>query len=295
MRELLLLIAIDRVLTVLKGFESGQHTACWKRNWLYKGAEMSFSRKCKRLLVAGTVMAVPAALGIVALTANQPQVKGSDHVDTAENAHRPGADLTDLYIYPSPRNANNVVFQMDVHGLIPAGQGGSVSFDPGVLYQFKIDKTGDGVEDLVLQAKFEGTGPNQRVLIAGPVKPAQIGTLSSFRTPYTTTGTINRAFSPTAGMQVFAGARSDPFFLDLDRFLQILPDRGTPSMPYPQPRTTDINTPNPNTPRVNGFRPPGQAKNFFHNLNVLSIVIEMPKALIGNGKIGVWMTTSVAR
>ena len=58
---------------------------------------------------------------------------------------------------------------MDVHGLIPAGQ--SASFDTGVLYQIKIDTSGDNVEDLVIQAKFFGTGI-QQVGIAGPMKPA---------------------------------------------------------------------------------------------------------------------------
>ncbi len=255
---------------------------------------MSLSRKSKRLMATGAVAAVPMALGISALMVSPTQVRGSDHADTAENVSRPGADLTDLFIFPSPRNANNVVFAMDVHPLIPAGKAGTVSFDPGVLYQFKIDTTGDGIEDLVMQAKFEGTGANQRVLFSGPVKPALLGTLSKFTSPYATTGVINRAFSPTPGMEVFAGAREDPFFLDLERFIQIFPDRGT-GLQQPLPRTQDKNTPDPNKPRVNGWRPKGEARDFFRNLNLLSIVVEMPKARIGNGKIGVWITTSVPR
>jgi hypothetical protein len=255
---------------------------------------MPFSRK--KLLALSSAMAVPLAVagGLAINQMRVAPVQASDHADTAENVARIGADLTDLYIYPSPRNANNVVFQMNVHGLIPPGQGRTTAFDPNVLYQFKIDTTGDAIEDLVLQAKFEGTGTNQRVLIAGPVRPSRLGTSSLVMTPYATTGTINQAFSPTPGMQVFAGGREDPFFLDLDRFYQIFPDRRTPIEP-PQPRTQDKNTPEPNTPRVNGWRPPGEARDYFRNLNVLSIVIEMPKARIGNGKIGVWMTTSVPR
>jgi len=255
---------------------------------------MSLSRKSKRLMAAGTVLAVPMALGISALTVSPAKVQGSDHVDTAENVARQGADLTDLYIFPSPRNSNNVVFAMDVHGLIPAGGARAVSFDPGVLYQFKIDTNNDQVEDLVMQARFEGTGQQQRVLFSGPVKPALTGTTSSFSTPYAVTGTINKPFTPRAGIEVFAGAREDPFFLDLDRFNQIFPDRASPTKP-PQPRQTDINTPEPNKPRLNGFRPKGQARDFFRNRNVLSIVVELPKSSISNGKIGVWMTTSVAR
>jgi hypothetical protein len=250
---------------------------------------MSLSRKWKRLLLAGGVMAVPVTLGLT-LT-QQNRVQGSDHADTAENMARPGADLSDLYIFPSPRNTNNVVFVLNCHPLLAPGTAGRVSFDPDVLYQFKIDNTGDGVEDLVMQAKFEGVGPTQRVRISGPVKPSLTGTSSRVEAALPTVGRINSIFQPTAGMTVFAGAREDPFFLDLDRLFQIFPDRQTPLLP-PR-RNNDINTPDPNRPRVNGFRPKGEARDFFRNLNLLSIVIELPKAKLGTGNIGVWMTTSV--
>ena len=49
------------------------------------------------------------------------------------------------------------------------------------------------------------------------------------------------------------------------------------------------NTPQPPT----SFRPPGQAQDFLAGFNVLSIVIELPRAKLGHGKIGVWATTSV--
>lgn len=245
-------------------------------------------RKPYQWAAAAGVLLTPVLLAV-----NANRVQGSDHGDTAENINRIGADLTDLYIFPSPQTPNNVVFVMDVHGLIPAGQASTVSFDPNVLYQFKIDNTGDNVEDLVIQAKFEGTGAQQKVRISGPVKPSSTGTTSVFETQTGTEGTINQIFSPVADMKVFAGAREDPFFFDLDRFYQIFPDRKTPILP--PKRDNDINTPDPNTPRVNGWRPPGEARDFFRNINVLSIVVELPKARIGNGRIGVWMTTSVGR
>jgi len=47
---------------------------------------------------------------------------------------------------------------------------------------------------------------------------------------------------------------------------------------------------NPNQPMALSFRNPGI--DTFANFNVMSIVIEVPKAALGGGKIGVWMTTS---
>jgi Domain of unknown function (DUF4331) len=223
------------------------------------------------------------------------RITASDHADTAENFNRIGADMTDVFVFPSPLNDNNVVVVMDVHGLIPAGQGGSVWFDPQVLYQMKFDTTGDFVEDLVIQTRFVGTGPNQKVVVSGPAEPIMKGTTTVFGRPYPKIGTINNTFSPVTGMQVFAGVRSEPFFFDLNRFYAILPDRMTPLT------GEQINTPSPNAPKVNGFRgfPKGSgfdsapAVDYLANLNVLSIVVELPRTALGGGKIYLWETTSL--
>jgi hypothetical protein len=223
-------------------------------------------------------------------------VRAADAADTAANYERSGADLADAYVFPSPTNANNVVLVMDVHALIPAGQ--SASFDPNVLYQFKIDTTGDAVEDLVIQARFTGTGANQSVVISGPAKPLSTGTTTRFGRPDAVTGTINQTFSPVAGMQVFAGLRSDPFFFDLSQFYKIFPDRETPLTGSQEDFPSIMAA---NTSQANGFRgfPAGSgfntatAADYFANLNVLSIVVELPKSALGGGVIRLWETTSI--
>lgn len=219
-------------------------------------------------------LALVAIAAIVAPIAIVGKSQASDHADTPELVANPGADLTDLYIFPSPQNANNVVFVMNVRPLIKPGEGGSASFDPNVLYQFKLDNTGDAVEDLVIQAKFTGTGANQTVAISGPVRPSRRGTTSVLETPYGVTGRLNETFSPTNGMKVFAGAREDSFFFDLEQFFKILPDRATPLTGQP--------VEDPNRPRETTFRAPGEAVDFFSNggFNVLSIVVEVPKSMI---------------
>jgi Domain of unknown function (DUF4331) len=240
-----------------------------------------------RLALAAGLVLIPALLtSIISL-----RLFASDHGDTAENYNRIGADMTDVYIFPSPQNDNNVVLVMDVHGLIPAGQGPNVSFDQGVLYQIKIDTTGDFVEDLVIQSKFFGTGPAQQVAIAGPMKPLTTGTKGIYGRRNPVLGTINQAFQPDPNGQpnltVFAGVRADPFFIDLERFYQIFPDRMTPLTGKVE------NYPNPNNPQADGFRPPGQAQDFLADLNCLSVVVELPRASLGGGIIRVWETTSL--
>jgi hypothetical protein len=183
-------------------------------------------------------------------------------------------------MFPSPTNPNNVVLVMNVHPLIGPGNGPATSFDPNVLYQFKIDNSGDGVEDLVIQARFTGAGASQKVSIAGPLRPTTTGSSNVAESPWPTVGTINSTFTPTRGMTVFAGAREDPFFFDLDQFFTIFPDRATP--------ITGTPVSNPNAPQATTFRPaPGPgvtnpAQDFLsvHQFNVLSIVVELPKTAL---------------
>jgi hypothetical protein len=239
--------------------------------------------RSKLALAAGAIVVA------VLLIAFSMRIEASDHGDTAENYNRIGADLTDLFIFPSPENDENVVFVMDAHGLIPAGT--TATFDTGVLYQFKIDTTGDNVEDLVIQAKFFGTGASQQVAIAGPMKPLTTGTSSIYGRRDPVLGTFNQPFQPDPdgqpGMTVFAGLRADPFFFDVEQFYSIFPDRMTPLT------GKVVNTPYPNTPQAGGFRPPGQAQDFLADLNVLSIVVELPRTAISSGVIRVWETTSI--
>ena len=237
--------------------------------------------RTRKWAIAGWIAA--GLIPVMAITARQ--ALSSDHADTPAIAAAPGTDLTDVFVFPSATNPNNVVLALCVHPLIPAG--GSASFDPTVLYQFKIDNSGDSVEDLVIQATFGATGAGQSVRIAGPVRPARTGTTSEAMNGHGTTGTLNATFSPTSGMTVFAGLRADPFFFDLDQFFTILPDRAYP--------LSGVLVPDPNVPKATTWRAPGVAQDFLANFNVLAIVVEVPRAKLrgpGNGKIAVWCTTS---
>lgn len=203
------------------------------------------------------------------------RASASDHADTREVVNQPGSDLTDVYFFPSPNNPDNVVLVMNVNPLIPRGGAAGASFDPNVLYQFKFDRNNDAVEDLVIQAKFTGTGAGQTVQIAGPLKPSTSGAVNKFETPYAKTGKLGSIFSPTSGMQVFCGPREDPFFFDLEQFFTILPDRGVPPGLTQPPA-------DPNAPQATSWRPAGTAVDFLSNggFNVLSIVVELPKSML---------------
>lgn len=242
---------------------------------------------------AALITVVLAFVPVVLLT----RAHGSDHADTPAIAAAPGTDLTDVFIFPSPTNNNNVVLTMCVHPLIPSGAGLMTYFDPNVLYQFKIDNVGDNVEHYVIQAKFVGTGSAQQVQISAGA-PARTGTVTTQLKPDSVVGTINTPFTTSGGMKVFAGGREDPFFFDLAQFLTIFPDRANPlGATFTNTAGTSVSTTpaDPDMPMAGTFRAAGQAQDFLKGLNVLAIVVELPKSqLIGsnNGKIGLWCTTS---
>ncbi len=232
-----------------------------------------------------------AVLGALALVAlffvfigyeNGP-VGSSDHQDSPLTVGRPGADISDVYVYPSPTNRANVVLAMNVHPLIPSGQASTVFFDPGVMYQFKIGKGNNFTEDSVIQFKASGVGPNQQITMYGPAAPNLIGTRSTF---VGATGNIpfNKVANLSNGVVAFAGPREDPFFFDLSQFFKIIPDRNFKNQPNPPPPTATC------------FRK--DAQDFLLGYNVLNLTVEMPRAMLAypNGqlsKINVWATASL--
>jgi hypothetical protein len=247
---------------------------------------MSISKTARLLLAAALVTPVPGLFPARSVA--------SDHADTAEIFNRIGGDMTDVYIFPSATDPANVVLVLDAHGLIPGGI--PTYFDPRVLYQFKIDNDGDLVEDLVIQVAFGNPGPHQPVFVSGPSRPFTTGTTAIFARRLSRLGVVNEPFLPGAGMTVFAGLRSDPFFFDVGRFNAIFPDRGTPvtgkQVDFPSIQAA-------NTPQLPGFLSPGQAADFLAGLNCLSIVVELPRASLAPqrkppGVIRLWETTSVS-
>ncbi len=182
--------------------------------------------KVQRIIGSVTALVALTAAGI--LYAAHP-AKSSDHQDTFNLATRANtsADITDVFVFPAPDNANNVVFAMDVSPLIMPGQGTTKFFDPTLMYQFKISHAASGKEDQVIQLGVNGTGTNQTITMYGPGAPNEVGTTNTFlatpagTTPYNTTTTTLQNNT----IKVFGGPRTDPFFFDLFAFFTFAGDR----------------------------------------------------------------------
>jgi hypothetical protein len=214
---------------------------------------------------------------------------GSDHQDTPEVEANPRQDLTDVYAFPS--TAGRIVLVMNSRAfLTPGATAADGSFDPDQLYQFKIDNDGDAREDTVIQVTFSGTAAAQRVAVRGPVVPPVRGATANQIADISpaVSGPTNTALESSSGIQVFAGPRDDPFFIDLEAAFCILPDRKPMAGELSRPCAL---TPDPSAPFY--FRSPGV--DYVQGFNVLSIVVELPSAMIENGapgRLGIWGTIS---
>lgn len=240
----------------------------------------------------------------------------SDHQQSRLTELQPRTDITDIYAFPGSggTDASRTTLVMDTSSpLLPADTPGA-QFDPNLLYQFKIDNTGDGIEDLVIQVTFDSTSQNNRVInVRGPAAPparmdpigqpvSQGGTATVLlrNAPVSliggATGTVINVANAAGPISVFAGPRDDPFFVDLEQFFRIIPDRKPVTGPLAAL---------PETPTASAFR--GAAAPFdvskgapvdlltVIKANTLSIVLEMPTSLLAPGtnkKIGVWGTIS---
>ncbi|MFT7251780.1 MAG: hypothetical protein ACI9FW_001524, partial [Flavobacterium sp.] len=144
----------------------------------------------------------------------------------------------------------------------------SASFDENVMVEFNIDNNGDNKEDLVIQA----IPRNGKMYFFGPVAPGTPGTSSTVKTASQIGSVDITAYGSSAvvaslnGVNMFAGLRDDPFFFDFGQYSAII--AGT---------ATSFNNPGTDT---------------FAGSNVMSIVIELPKSLLGgSGTLNTWVET----
>lgn len=213
-------------------------------------------KNIKQNLVIGALMVV----GLILVAA--------DHID-APAVQGGTSDITDFYAFEG-ENTDNLVFVANVQGLLSPSATASATFDENVMIEFNIDTNGDNVEDLVIQT----IPKNGKMYAIGPVAPSTPGLTSTIDatdpmdivfvdiTPYGSQAKVNTK----NGISVFAGPRDDPFFFDFAQYSEIIAGNAS------------------------GFNNPGS--DTFAGTNVMSIVVEVPKVMIGgSGTINTWVET----
>ena len=174
-------------------------------------------------------------------------------------------DLTDLFVFPKPGDADRSVLILNVHpssGIEPREQTTREPFSTDALYEFKIDTDGDALADIAYRVRFSPFTAGAQTATLRYVEGAQAagtgedGQVIVERAPVS----LGREARVTAagGYCFFAGWRSDPFFFDPLGALNNLQFTG---------------------------------EDFFTDKDVCSIVLEAPNSALGSKEIGVWART----
>ena len=209
-------------------------------------------------LLAGVGVLAIAALALLA----------ADHID-APAVKGGSSDITDFYAFEG-ENTSNIVFVANIQGLLSPSATAGAKFDENVLIEFNIDTNDDKVEDLVIQA----IPRDDKMYFFGPYAPSLTGLNSTLPqdgseygvsiTPYGTDAIIGSK----GDMKFFAGPRDDPFFMDFAQYGEIIAGNAS------------------------SFNDPGS--DTFKETNVLSVVVEVPKSMIGgSGTINTWVESKM--
>ena len=141
----------------------------------------------------------------------------SDHFSGPRALTDPAADISDVFAFPAPENPQQLVVVMDVFGKA----GPTAVFSDAVIYRFRIrpvDLAGTGAEAAFAPSKdefifdFTFDVPSGRSGSGRPVQQGRCltpsGSTISFHVDDENGGGDD-------GVRVFAGQRSEPFFLDV--------------------------------------------------------------------------------
>ena len=239
------------------------------------------------ILNRGVTLFVLALLGLAIVVGSAAlRVGAADHLDapTVKSDHR--IDINDVYVFQGANAADTVlVMTTNVH----AGFLSGTTFRPGALYEFKIDNTGDAIEDVAYRIKFgdvRGNGSQQihiqRADGAGNPVTGGGGKLVAM-------GSTGQALSVAGGGMAWAGLADDPFYFDLVGFsafkaAALAAVGGGLTGAELASALGNICTSDP-------------ASNFFAGFDATAIVLEVPdSALDGNnssGVINVWGETAI--
>jgi hypothetical protein len=176
-------------------------------------------------------------------------------------------DLTDLYAFPKPGEADKSILIMNVHPSAVVDSPGPTTaepFSPEALYELRIDTDGDAVADITYRVRFSPSEDGSQAATLHRLEGAQAaGTGDSGKAIVegapVSTGRDARV-TEAGEYRFFAGWRSDPFFFDTAGILNNLQFTGS---------------------------------DFFADKNVCGIVLEVPNSDLGATRVNLWACTLI--
>jgi len=103
-----------------------------------------------------TLLHSALATVMAALVVQPAPVLAASHREAPITALDQKADITDWFAFVSPEHPDRVIMILNVDPFLEPSNGPNYfPFDPGILYEMKIDNTNDGVEDITFQFRFK--------------------------------------------------------------------------------------------------------------------------------------------
>ena len=164
------------------------------------------------------------ALALITLFAPVSQIKAADHAESTSVGGDTLADIADVYAFLDPNNNSRVILALDVAGFIVPSENLNLGyFDPGVVYRFEIESTGDAIHDQIIDVTFSPQTSRSQpqiatIRISDSIRrpkgstfkaPTTVQTLGATPNPFVITN------DPATGTSFFAGLTDDPFFFDI--------------------------------------------------------------------------------
>lgn len=196
----------------------------------------------------------------------------SHHFDTDQAKNDPRLNCCDVYVFEGRPGTTALVMTSNAD----AGISSPDAFHPEGLYALRVDTDGDAKEDVVFKFRFgeprHAHGDEHRHIQSYKVISAdkeQVGGVDGEVIVEGETGTPTEKH----GVRVYAGLAPELWAADAFAFFTTL---------------TNLFTGDKYDPTAFQHK-----ENLFQNRNVMAIVIEVPNAMLGKGKIGVWATISL--
>lgn len=247
---------------------------------------MKPNKTLRRAAALALLVAVPIAATVtIASLATAPKALAADHLDGPAATMDPTADITDVYGFMS---GTNTVLVLNV---APIATGAS-KFSDKIQYVLHTEST-----------DAFGAPGQQQDIIATFDADQKISLWIGNDVYLTGDASATAGLTSADGkVKVFAGLRDDPFFFNLDGFNDVatLVTAAAPGLTFDPAGCPAIDMATSGVV-VNKLKtdpkstPPGGApKDFFANLNVLSIVIQVDKTLLNKGGplLAVWGSTN---
>lgn len=208
--------------------------------------------------------------GSAAILATSRVAWASNHRSSPSVDNDIATNITDFYMFRSPRNANKLVVVMNTHPFSVPAEANTYHYQTNAVYRFNFTTDPTAVPtahiDFVFapfangKQSFTAFFPDGTVVTGDTTQGEETSDKSN--PPVITHGPAG------SGIAIFAGPRDDPFFFDVVDFQRLVGGTGTTTF---------------------------SGLDSFAGFNVMSIVVEFPIVLVTGGapQFGAWAATYI--